>query len=134
MRWKIFFGHVQITSSAIHPIIALTSKTCAELATAGSTMPTTTAFPFQRIRVKGATQEIYLQDTTLTQDGNSVTENVTCGTKDQSLYTPYLCLDTRFVDVILRFSETHQSIQSIPMYYIYLKFRFIWLFLIPLNI
>ena len=97
-------------------------------------MPTTTAFPFQRIRVKGATQEIYLQDTTLTQDGNSVTENVTCGTKDQSLYTPYLCLDTRFVDVILRFSETHQSIQSIPMYYIYLKFRFIWLFLIPLNV
>ena len=134
MRWKIFFGHVQITSSAIHPIKALTSKTCVELATAGNTMPTTTAFPFQRIRVKGDTQEIYLQDTTLTQDGNSVTENVTCGTKDQSLYTPYLCLDTRFVDVILRFSETHQSIQSIPMYYIYLKFRFIWLFLIPLNI
>ena len=115
MRRKIFFGHVQITSSAIHPIKALTSKTCAELGTAGNTMPTTTAFPFQRIRVKGATQEIYLQDTTLTQDGNSVTENVTCGTKDQSLYTPYLCLDTRFVDVILRFSETHQSIQSIPI-------------------
>ena len=42
-------------------------------------MPTTTAFPFQRIRVKGDTQEIYLQVTTLTQDGGSVTENVTYG-------------------------------------------------------
>ena len=101
--------------SAIHPIKVLTSKTCAELATAGNTMPTATAFPFQRIRVKGDTQEIYSQVTTLTQDGGGVTENVTCGTKDQTLYTPYLCLDTRFVDVILRFSETHQSIQSIPI-------------------
>ena len=58
-----------------------------------------------------------LQVTTLTQDGvvSQKMWHVDCGTKDQSLYTPYLCLDTRFVDVILRFSETHQSIQSIPI-------------------